>query len=95
MKRYLEGCLADAPVTVRAAPPARTEPLVHVPASGVSLGCPEHALIAFALQATRHNRTRTARFPGLTRSALLYRMRKHGLDDLAPAAPDAPAREIV
>ena len=52
---------------------------VNVPGSGIDLEAVEHALIVFALQSTGGNRTRAARLLGLTRSALLYRMQKHGL----------------
>lgn len=54
--------------------------VVSVPASGVDLEAVEHALIVFALQTTGGNRTRAARFLRLTRSALLYRMHKYGLN---------------
>jgi DNA-binding NtrC family response regulator len=52
---------------------------VAVPTSGVPLDAFERALIAFALRSSEGNRTRAARFLGLSRSALIYRMHKHGL----------------
>jgi hypothetical protein len=52
---------------------------VMVPSSGIDLGAVERALIAFALDASDGNRTHAARFLGLSRSALIYRMHKHGL----------------
>ena len=52
---------------------------VAVPASGVDLEAVERALIVFALTSSSGNRTRAARFLGLSRSALIYRMHKHGL----------------
>jgi transcriptional regulator with GAF, ATPase, and Fis domain len=52
---------------------------VTVPASGVDLDALERALIVFALEAAGGNRTHAARLLALTRSALLYRMHKHGL----------------
>ena len=55
--------------------------IVSVPASGVPLIAVERALIAFALESNCGNRTQSARFLRLTRSALLYRMRKFGLND--------------
>ena len=58
--------------------------LVSVPASGVSLEAVERALIVFALQLTGGNRTRSARFLRLTRSALLYRLQKFGLNGKQP-----------
>lgn len=53
---------------------------VSVPASGVDLEAVERALIVFALDATGGNRTHAARLLRLTRSALLYRMQKYGLN---------------
>ncbi|MBI2835120.1 MAG: hypothetical protein HYX76_11915 [Acidobacteria bacterium] len=50
-----------------------------VPASGIDLEAVERALIVFALASSGGNRTRAARFLGLSRSALIYRMHKHGL----------------
>lgn len=52
---------------------------VAVPASGVTLDALERALIVFALGSSDGNRTRAAKFLGLSRSALIYRMHKHGL----------------
>ena len=52
---------------------------VAVPAAGVPLDALERALIVFALRSSQGNRTRAARFLGLSRSALIYRMHKHGL----------------
>lgn len=51
--------------------------IVNVPTSGVDLEAMEHALIVFALQTTGGNRSRAANLLRLTRSALLYRIRKH------------------
>ena len=52
-----------------------------VPAAGIDLEAVERALIVFALASTGGNRTRAAQFLGLSRSALIYRMHKHGLAD--------------
>lgn len=57
----------------------RDDLLVMVPESGTDVDAVERALIAFALEKTGGNRTHAARFLGLSRSALLYRMHKHGL----------------
>jgi len=70
----------DTPVTVRKADADREHaPVVIVPDSGVDLDAIERALIVFALQMTHGNRTRAAHFLRVSRSALLYRMQKHGL----------------
>ena len=60
-----------------------------VPESGVDVDAVERALIAFALKRTEGNRTHAARFLGLSRSALIYRMHKHGL----VRDTDAPDRD--
>ena len=52
--------------------------VVVVPDSGADINAVERALIAFALERTDGNRTRAARFLALSRSALIYRMHKHG-----------------
>ena len=66
--------------------------VVDVPDSGADVDAVERALIAFALERTDGNRTRAARFLGLSRSALIYRMHKHGLageaDDHGPDRPE-------
>jgi len=53
--------------------------VVTVPVVGLSLEVLERALIRFALERHGGNQTHAARFLRLSRSALLYRMRKHGL----------------
>ena len=50
-----------------------------VPMNGIDLGAVERALIQFALETHRGNRTHAAAFLRLSRSALLYRMHKYGL----------------
>ena len=50
-----------------------------VPPAGLDLVAVERALIQFALESHGGNRTHAAEFLGLSRSALLYRMQKHGL----------------
>lgn len=65
----------DSEVTVR-----RSEDLlttVNMPAYGLDLQAVERALIVFALHTTGGNRTRAASLLSLTRSALIYRIRKH------------------
>jgi two-component system NtrC family response regulator len=51
--------------------------MLMVPDSGVNIEDLERAAIVFALERTHGNRTQAARFLSLSRSALLYRMRKH------------------
>lgn len=52
---------------------------VALPPTGIPLDAIERALILFALDSHAGNRTRAAHFLGLSRSALIYRMHKHGL----------------
>jgi hypothetical protein len=56
-----------------------TSPALTVPASGVDLEALERAVIAFALERKSGNQVQSARFLGLSRSALIYRMQKYGL----------------
>ena len=69
------------PVVVRRADDGLLEDAVAVvvPDSGADVEAVERALIEFALERSDGNRTHAARFLGLSRSALIYRMHKHGL----------------
>lgn len=67
----------DTTVAVSRADTA-TVPTVVVPDAGVDLQSVERALILFALETAAGNRTRAARFLGLSSSALIYRMHKYG-----------------
>ena len=64
-----------------------------VPAAGIDLEAVERALIGFALTSSGGNRTRAARFLGLSRSALLYRVHKYGLaaGEMAKGKPSSSA----
>ena len=68
---------------------------LRVPNTGVSIETIERALIVFALVQTADNRTRAARLLGLTRSALLYRMRKHGLEHPEPPPGEPTSEETL
>jgi len=54
--------------------------VVNIPDSGISLEGLEKELIIKALDKSKGNQTRAAQLLGITRSALLYRIQKHGLD---------------
>lgn len=69
--------------------------VLQVPNTGVRIEALERALIVFALAQTTGNRTRAARLLGLTRSALLYRMRKHGVDHPEPPPGEPTSEEIL
>ena len=72
--------LPDLPETIRS-PRARevaTLP-VELPAAGLSLEGVEKELILRALEKHEWNQSRAARYLGITRHTLLYRMEKHGI----------------
>jgi len=54
--------------------------LVRLPESGISLEDLEKELIIKALEKSKGNQTRAAQLLGITRSALLYRVQKHGIE---------------
>lgn len=53
----------------------------ELPAEGISLDEVEQEIIRYALTLHNGNQSQTARYLGITRSALIYRMQKFGLDD--------------
>ena len=53
----------------------------ELPAEGISLDEVESQIIRYALAMQNGNQSQTARYLGITRSALIYRMQKFGLDD--------------
>jgi two-component system NtrC family response regulator len=72
--------LADLPETVRTPKPREAAPLpVNLPEAGVSLEEVEKELILRALQKHDWNQSRAARYLGITRHTLLYRMEKHNI----------------
>jgi DNA-binding NtrC family response regulator len=83
--------LDAVPVDVAVSPSLRFAALT-VPTGGLSLDALEQALIGFALERHAGNRTHAARFLRLSRSALLYRMRKYGLS-VPPRRSDSPNAE--
>jgi DNA-binding NtrC family response regulator len=52
---------------------------LEIPAEGISLEAVERALITEALSRCDYVQARAARFLGITRNTLLYRMEKHGI----------------
>ncbi|HTU03610.1 MAG TPA: sigma 54-interacting transcriptional regulator, partial [Candidatus Sulfotelmatobacter sp.] len=72
--------LGDLPETIRAPKPREAAPLpVSLPEAGVSLEEVEKELILRALQKHDWNQSRAARYLGITRHTLLYRMEKHNI----------------
>ncbi len=69
----------NLPAEVRTPSAPRGESFV-LPAEGLSLEGLEAQLIRQALSRTRGNRSQAARLVGLTRDALLYRLKKHAIE---------------
>ena len=51
----------------------------ELPAGSISLDEVEREIISYALETHNGNQSQTARYLGITRSALIYRMQKSGL----------------
>jgi two-component system NtrC family response regulator len=64
---------------------------VSLPEAGLSLEEVEKELILRALQKHDWNQSRAARYLGITRHTLLYRMEKHNI--ARPGTREAPAGE--
>lgn len=57
----------------------------ELPAENISLDEVEREIIRYALEMHNGNQSQTARYLSITRSALIYRMEKHGLDTEKPS----------
>lgn len=75
-------------LTLTDVPDAITKPMqtfgnvrFELPADGISLDEVEKELIRYALDMHNGNQSQTARYLGITRSALIYRMQKSGFDE--------------
>jgi two-component system NtrC family response regulator len=53
----------------------------ELPAENISLDEVEREIIRYALDMHNGNQSQTARYLGITRSALIYRMQKFGFDE--------------
>lgn len=58
---------------------AASEPIINLPEGGFSLEELEKQLIIKALEKNHYNQTKTAKYLGISRPTLLYRMNKHSL----------------
>ncbi|HWU37811.1 MAG TPA: sigma-54 dependent transcriptional regulator [Candidatus Acidoferrum sp.] len=84
--------LADLPETVRTPKVKETASLpVSLPEAGISLEEVEKELILRALQKHDWNQSRAARYLGITRHTLLYRIEKHNI--LRPGSREEHAEE--
>lgn len=73
--------LADVPDSITKPAQLFGNVKFELPAQGVSLDEVEKEIIRYALTMQNGNQSQTARYLGITRSALIYRMQKFGLDD--------------
>ncbi len=69
----------DLPESIQPAGPQRESLLLELPDHGISLEGVERELLLRALEKFQWNQSRAARFLDISRSALIYRMEKHGL----------------
>jgi two-component system NtrC family response regulator len=84
--------VSDLPETIRSPKIKESSALpVSLPEAGLSLEVVERELIVRALQKHDWNQSRAARYLGITRHTLLYRMDKHGI--ARPGGRSAPAEE--
>lgn len=70
----------DLPESFRSGASTVGEVVVQIPAEGLDLQKLEEGLIKEALERNDWNQTRAAKFLGLTRNTLIYRMQKFGLN---------------
>lgn len=73
--------LADVPDYITKPIQAFGNVKFELPAEGISLDEVESEIIRYALAMQNGNQSQTARYLGITRSTLIYRMQKFGLDE--------------
>jgi two-component system NtrC family response regulator len=78
-KRKDRLALEDVPDHVRGALASPSKLLFHIPDDGINLEEVEKDLLLYSLRKHNWNQTRAAKFLGITRQALIYRMEKYGL----------------
>ena len=83
--------LEDLPEPLRQPPGHAANLLLQFPSEGLSIEQVERDIICQALEMHGGNRTHTARYLDITRSALLYRMQKYGL--ATPVGDEAESDE--
>ncbi|RJP75023.1 MAG: sigma-54-dependent Fis family transcriptional regulator [Candidatus Abyssobacteria bacterium SURF_17] len=74
----------DVPDHIRSAGTLAPEFLFHIPDEGIDLEQVERELLLYGLRKHGWNQTRAAKFLGITRQALIYRMEKYGLKSEKP-----------
>ncbi|MCB1022841.1 MAG: sigma-54-dependent Fis family transcriptional regulator, partial [Acidobacteria bacterium] len=73
--------LADIPATINQPLQNFGNVKFELPAENISLDEVEREIIRYALDMHNENQTQTAKYLGITRSALIYRMQKSGLNE--------------
>jgi two-component system, NtrC family, response regulator AtoC len=79
-----EVSLGDLPALLQAEPTPLDAISLDLPPNGISLGDVERELLCRALQECNWNQSRAARYLGLSRRTLIYRMQKYNLAGRAP-----------
>jgi len=80
----IEVSLGDLPALLQAEPTPLDAISLDLPPNGISLGDVERELLCRALQECNWNQSRAARYLGLSRRTLIYRMQKYNLAGRAP-----------
>ncbi len=83
----------DLPEQIRQTPGHAANLLLRLPPDGLSIEQVERDIIQQALEMHGGNRTHTARYLDITRSALLYRLQKYGLASPSTTTTDDPDTE--
>jgi two-component system NtrC family response regulator len=73
--------LQDVPQSIKKPPETFGNVRMELPAENISLDSVEREIIRYALDMHNGNQSQTARYLGITRSALIYRMQKFGFDE--------------
>jgi len=69
----------DLPEEIRFGPPVSGKAVFQIPSEGVSLPELDKRMVVAALERHQWNQTHAAKFLGISRNALIYRMQKYGL----------------
>ncbi|HQU92120.1 MAG TPA: helix-turn-helix domain-containing protein [Pyrinomonadaceae bacterium] len=72
--------LEDVPMAVKAPLPSNGQLWFSLPSEPIDLDEVECEIIRGALERHEGNQSQTSRYLGITRSALIYRMQKYGLE---------------
>lgn len=82
--------IRDLPENLTAGAGHAANVLIHLPEDGIDLEEVEREILRQALDKHEWNQTRAAQYLNITRSALIYRMQKYGLQQAESADPESP-----